>query len=349
MAAVGPLLPEGATRFDLGGDLPGEVLQRFTDSVKTLRGLESLRFFCAEVLIPLGRAMRPGVAEAVARWRPDVLAVDQQALAGALVARSTGLPWATLATTWADAGVTLQGLDKVLEWFEQQQAALQREAGLEPAAELERSPHLVLVFSTPALIGDTSSYPAQYRFVGPSFAQRRQDVSFPWEALDGRRKLLASLGTLNAERGARLFAAIGEALVAEDLQVVVVAPESMGPFPASFIRRDFVPQIALLPRMDAVLCHGGHNTVCEALAHGLPLILTPIKDDQTVVAQQVADAGAGIRLRFARAQATTIRAAGRAVLDDGRYRAAAGRIRESFAAAGGPARAAELLEELGRR
>ena len=31
-----------------------------------------------------------------------------------------------------------------------------------------------------------------------------------------------------------------------------------------------VPQLALLARTAAVVTHGGHNTVCEALAHGLP-------------------------------------------------------------------------------
>jgi UDP:flavonoid glycosyltransferase YjiC (YdhE family) len=51
--------------------------------------------------------------------------------------------------------------------------------------------------------------------------------------------------------------------------------------------------------MSAVVCHGGHNTVCEAVAHGVPLVVTPIRDDQPIIARQVADAGAGIRLHFA--------------------------------------------------
>jgi UDP:flavonoid glycosyltransferase YjiC (YdhE family) len=56
--------------------------------------------------------------------------------------------------------------------------------------------------------------------------------------------------------------------------------------------------------MSAVVCHGGHNTVCEAFAHGVPLVVTPIRDDQPIIARQVADAGAGIQLHLAGLRAT---------------------------------------------
>jgi UDP:flavonoid glycosyltransferase YjiC (YdhE family) len=67
--------------------------------------------------------------------------------------------------------------------------------------------------------------------------------------------------------------------------------------------------------------HGGHNTVGEALAHGLPLVVAPIRDDQPVIARQAADAGVGVR--FEHVQAAELRDAVRAVLGDPRYAAAA--------------------------
>ena len=45
--------------------------------------------------------------------------------------------------------------------------------------------------------------------------------------------------------------------------------------PAPTLVRDYVPQLELLAQMDAVLCHAGQNTVAEALANGLPLVMTP--------------------------------------------------------------------------
>jgi len=75
-------------------------------------------------------------------------------------------------------------------------------------------------------------------------------------------------------------------------QAVLIGPPA-GEAPPHILFAEHVPQLALLPHMSAVVCHGGHNTVCEAFAHGVPLVVTPIRDDQPIIARQVADAGAG--------------------------------------------------------
>src|SRR5258708_21642539 len=91
----------------------------------------------------------------------------------------------------------------------------------------------------------------------------------------------------------------------------------------------------LLPRLDAVVGHGGLNTVCEALAHGVPLVIAPVKGDQPINAAQVAAAGAGLRVSFARVRPEKLREALTTVLDDPAHRQAAGRVRESVVEAGG--------------
>jgi UDP:flavonoid glycosyltransferase YjiC (YdhE family) len=95
-----------------------------------------------------------------------------------------------------------------------------------------------------------------------------------------------------------------------------------------------------------VVCHGGHNTVCEALAHGVPLVVAPIRDDQPVIADQVAAAGAGLRIKFGRIRADGLREAIATILADSDIRTAAARVRDSFASAGGPRVAASHLERL---
>jgi UDP:flavonoid glycosyltransferase YjiC (YdhE family) len=77
-------------------------------------------------------------------------------------------------------------------------------------------------------------------------------------------------------------------------------------------------------------------------------VVAPIRDDQPVVARQVVDAGCGVRVRYGRIGADALRRALDEILGDPRYREAAGRVRDSFTAAGGAARAAELLEEMSR-
>jgi len=96
------------------------------------------------------------------------------------------------------------------------------------------------------------------------------------------------------------------------------------------------------------VCHAGLNTVSEALAHAVPLVLAPIAHDQPVVAAQGAAAGAGIRVRFEAAEPQRLRAALLTVLDDPSYPAAAQRLRESFRAAGGAGVAADHLVALAR-
>jgi UDP:flavonoid glycosyltransferase YjiC (YdhE family) len=113
-----------------------------------------------------------------------------------------------------------------------------------------------------------------------------------------------------------------------------------------FLRLPWLPKQALLPRVAAVVCHGGHNTVCEALAHAVPLVVAPIRDDQPVIAEQVTVAGAGLRLRFTHARAAHIGRAMDRVLTEPSFAVAAARIWHSFAAAGGAQAAADALEKL---
>ncbi|MDQ1428975.1 MAG: hypothetical protein QOK39_2451, partial [Acidimicrobiaceae bacterium] len=207
-----------------------------------------------------------------------------------------------------------------------------------------------LAFSTALLAGPGRAFPAHYRFVGPSLAGRPAGTEFPWSWLDpARSRVLVSLGTINAPAGRRFLGEAVDALgsLGDRVQGVVVGPPDLvGVVPANVLVRGFVPQLSLLERVDAVVSHGGHNTVCETLAAGLPLVVAPIRDDQPIVAQQVTDAGAAVRVKFGRVRAPELAAAISAVLDEPAYREAAGRLRASFEAAGGPPAAADALEAL---
>ena len=94
------------------------------------------------------------------------------------------------------------------------------------------------------------------------------------------------------------------------------------------------------------MSHGGHNTVCEALAQGVPLVLAPIRDDQPIVADQVVRAGAGVRVRFGRVGSQELRDAVAGVLADPDIRQAAAAIARSFRAAGGASAAADVIESI---
>jgi UDP:flavonoid glycosyltransferase YjiC (YdhE family) len=339
---VRPLLPPDATLFALPEQVDRAQADAAADRARTARGAAALKFLWEDFLVPLARSMRGGVDAAVTEFSPDVMVCDQQALAGGLVARARGIPWATTATTSAGVVDPLAGLPQVKLWFDNLVGELEREAGLAHQGEL--SPHLVLAFTTRALV--PGEFPDHYKFVGPSINDRPETTEFPFELLKPPT-VLVSMGTVNAEASGRFYAIAIDALRDAPVQVVLVAP-GITDAPSNFIVRPYVPQLALLPRMSAVVCHGGHNTTCEALAHGLPLVIAPIKDDQPIVADQVVAAGAGVRVKFGRVQAPELRDAVLRALGDPALREAACRVRDSFAAAGGAAAAATHLEGLAR-
>ncbi|MEZ4238081.1 MAG: glycosyltransferase [Myxococcota bacterium] len=345
--AVRPLLPAGAELLPLPDEGHAEVAARAAAEGSAVRGLASIQFFLERFLVPLAHHMVPGVRDAVDAWRPDALIVDQQALAGAIVARERGLPWATSATTSAELVDPLASFPKVAAWRTGLLRDLQAAHGLDPVDEPGWSPHLVLVFSTPALVGP-GPWPPHWAFVGPAVAGRSPGGPFPWDALEDRPRVLVSLGTVSTTRQRRFYDVVAEAVQGAPWQTIVSAPQEMLPEPpAGVLRFDRVPQLALLPHLHAVVTHGGHNTVCEALSHGLPLVVTPIRDDQPVVAHQVVQAGAGLRLSFGRLRPAELRDALRRVLDDPSHREAAARVAESFRAAGGADAAALRVEALG--
>lgn len=352
------LLPKDVQLFTVGDPSIAASADRRLEEFRGLRHVAALRFLWQEVLIPLAHAMAGDVDAVVDRWQPDVMVADQQALAGAAVARKRSLPWATSASTPAELASSLSAFPLVDQWVRDQLAELQAAVGV-PAAlisdqhDLRFSEHLVLVFSTPELVSEQTRYPPHYRFVGPAFTDRHEPHDFPWGWLDPNLPhVLVSLGTFRLRGSERFFAAAAEALAGESLQAILVAPPELlsGHTSAdNLLVQERVPQVRLLPRLDAVVCHGGPNTVYEALAHGVPVVVAPVVNDGPIIADQVERIGAGVRVRYARLPPSQLRIAVRSVLDQSTFRRAALAVQRSFGAAGGASRAADDLEELAGR
>jgi UDP:flavonoid glycosyltransferase YjiC (YdhE family) len=341
----GPLLPDGATIYPAGD---ADWLAGVRERSAGLRGAAAFQFLWAEFLIPLAEAMLPAVDAAIGEFAPDVVIADQQALAGAVAAQRRGLPWATSATTSAELADPFALMPKLGGWARGLITSLQLSAGISAAVDPRFSPHLIIAYTTEALTGPGLAAGDHVAFVGPSLGSRRNAAEFPYEWLDpSRRLVLVSLGTVSASSGDRFFAAALEALAPLDVQAVLVTDPARFPdVPPHVLVRPFVPQLELIARASAVVSHAGHNTVCEALAHGVPLVVAPIRDDQPIIAGQVAGAGAGVRVRYGRVGAGELRSALVAVLEDPSYRTAAERVAASFRSAGGAAAAADRLEKL---
>jgi UDP:flavonoid glycosyltransferase YjiC (YdhE family) len=157
--------------------------------------------------------------------------------------------------------------------------------------------------------------------------------------------VLVTAGTLSAHLVrdflARMMAAL-EPMGSRVQAVFNAAADAVPDPPPHVLVAPRVPMLDLMPRLDAVICQAGQSTVNEALVHGVPLVVAPIRWEQAV-AEQVTRAGVGIEVSFSEATPAQLAAAVTAVLDEPGYRAHARRISEGFSAAGGTGAAAAHL------
>lgn len=313
-------------------------------------GLAAIRSLWEGFVVPYTRFTIKALDRELTAYRPDLVLVDQHAPVGALVAHRHGVRWATLAPSSMELGRPLRDQPEVEKWLDALLLELWLKAGL-PAEEFidpRFSPELVLALTSEVLAG-AGPWPEQFALVGPVLSERPVPPGFPWERLDpGRRHVLVTLGTLADDVAGDFYARAAEALAPLADRVQGVFATSATDLPADSLVLPQVPVLELLARgaLDAVVSHGGMNTVCETLAHGLPLVLAPIRHDQPITAAQVVAAGAGVSVDFAAATASELREAVTAVLDEPCYREAAGRVRQRFLAEGGARTAVDRIERL---
>ena len=313
-------------------------------------GMAAVRELWDEYVIPLNRFIRGPVDRAVAEYQPGVVVADQYALAGAMAADKHGTAWATLCAGILEL-TPPAGDPGLAEWVRSKVARVREAAGLpaDDRTDLLFSPDLVIATTARALTG-TVPLPEHCVLIGAALGPRRTDPSFGWDWWDpGRRHVLVTAGSMSAHlvHGyiARVLAAL-EPMAAQVQVVLNTAADGLPEPPPHILVAPRVPMLDLMPRLDAVICQAGQSTVNEALAHGVPMVVAPIRLGELAVAEQVTRAGAGIAVSFAEATPTQLAAAVTAVLDEPGYRAQARRMAGEFAAAGGAGAAAALLAAL---
>jgi len=347
LPADGKLLLITYTDDDHSERESGQYLNVITK--KVVYGVDSIKFLYEEVLIPLNRHCYKGISRLLEAYQPDLVITDHELFAGAIAALKHGIPYVTSVTAPAAIQI-MDELPKVYEWEQNQIVALQQELGLRAEKSVASSDLLNLVFTSKEFFGEVH-LPDQYRFVGPVIYKRQAKTTFDWARIaeaSGGARILVSIGTtFNHEHKKSFFDKVISAFGGGPYTVVVICdPLLFEEWPDNFIVQLNIPQLEVLPYLDAVVCHGGHNTVCESLSNGIPLVVIPIAYDQSHVAGRVVKTGAGLRLNFNRFKAQHLQAALHEVLHDPAFKTAAISLRDSFIAAGGTAAAAGLLVNL---
>lgn len=345
------MLPEGGKFLFIEHDYDEQTIRELRkEQINTpVLGIESLKILYEVDLIPLNQFMLEGIMRHLAGYRPDVVIYDCQLFAGAVAAAKLGIPY--VASVTAPASIkTFDALPKLHEWENNQIIDFQKQNGISGEVRLENNAALVLVYTSRLLFGK-KELPPVYQFVGPVIKDRPNRFDFDWkhfEAMTGRPCILVSIGTtFEDEEKLPFFQKVIEALKDEDMTVIMLSePGLYKEIPANFIIRKRIPQLQVLPYLSLVICHGGQNTVAETLSCGIPLIVLPIAYDQSQVASDVAQAGAGLRMKFSRFRPEDLKKAVHEILDNKEYKQNAEVIQASFKEAGGVDKAASLLENI---
>jgi MGT family glycosyltransferase len=187
--------------------------------------------------------------------------------------------------------------------------------------------------------------PHTARFIGASV--RRDPAPQGVPGADGSvPQVYVSLGSFLSARS-DVLRRIVAAFKGQPVRLIVAAgvtpPAELGDLPEEWHVASYLPQPEVLRSCDLAICHGGNNTVTEALWAGVPLLVAPFSTDQFAGAEDVRRAGVGDVFDPNRASAAEIAArAVRLLAGDALRRASAlgARLRETA----GPPLASRLVE-----
>ena len=159
-------------------------------------------------------------------------------------------------------------------------------------------------------------------YTGPTLDQSsRESVDFPWDQLDGRPLVYASLGTVNDSEG--YFSKIALACSELPVQLVITRGGGVHPLagtlPGDPIVVDYAPQLDLVKRAQVVITHASANSIIESLSHGVPLICLPQVFDQYGTSVRALRTGSAVLIPPHQATAQRIREALSSILGDERF------------------------------
>ena len=154
-----------------------------------------------------------------------------------------------------------------------------------------------IVYTTREFQPMAETFSDKYTFVGPSILQSSEKSV----SKSDKKVIYISLGTvLNQNKD--FYQHCIQAFAYSDYEIMMSIGEktkvdSLGHIPSNFTVRNYLDQIGILQKADVFITHCGMNSVHESLYHGVPMVLHPLHSEEGIVADRVAELGAGIKLR----------------------------------------------------
>lgn len=334
--------------------------------VMQARYQRALDTWLSEDLVEQGTSALLGLAERVGP--PDVIASDPFLTASALAAEKLGVKLAVCG--WpAHEGLRQENLFSIQqELAAESRQRIQRLAqsfgltgenfssGPTPAMQ---SPHLHISYFSRYWYQAESDFLPQTEFVGGFPAEPDSPPPEWMEQLPSDKRLvLITLGSVFTgdfdffagaaqaayRGGAHPIVVIGYTrLASTDKEKLIQA------LPPRTFLLNWVPFDHVLPRLSAIVHHGGMGTTHAAVVHAVPQVIVPRAADQRGQAVRASQAKVGLNLTAQDVQRGQLEPAIRAISTDEKVKDNCRKLQAQFAKLGGPPRAAELLLDLAQK
>ncbi|WP_017314909.1 glycosyltransferase [Mastigocladopsis repens] len=195
-----------------------------------------------------------------------------------------------------------------------------------------------------------SALPDCFHYTGPLRGRSLVPTEFPFDRLDERPLVYASLGTIQNRR-VEVFQTIAAACADLPVQLVIahggtLSADVVNQLPGDPLVVSYAPQIEVIRRANLVITHGGLNTTLDALAYGVPLVVIPFVHEQPAIACRVQWTGTGEIVWSNQLTTERLRATIERVLGNPAYQTAALRLKASCEQAGGVTKAADIIERV---
>lgn len=287
------------------------------------------RWLWAVLVDPIGRQVA-ALRAVINDQRPQLIATDAMAYAGAIAATLEDIPWAALSTGLQSFAPPGSDGPNAAAFAQLAAARAARVAALGAAIDFRVSdcisPALNLVFASPRLWHGAAP-PAGVRAVGAALPldDGAGDPGFPWQRIPGDRPLVYVAFGSQISPPLEVYEALASSLSADEAFFVMSVKDliehpRIRALAGHVLAVPYAPQLAVLRRASAMVNHGGTNSVMECLATATPMIVLPLTNDQFVMARMVAHSGVGTTLSLPVTAAACRDALVRALHTDGDVR-----------------------------
>jgi UDP:flavonoid glycosyltransferase YjiC (YdhE family) len=368
LAPVRPNIPEPKEQ-------PPELIE------KIMEPRTGPQFLMDQIVYPAVRDAYQDLMDAVKG--ADALITHPAAPAGPLVAKTTGLPWiSTVLAPLSFFSVHDPPIPPVMQWtttvfrlggprllrlfFDAMRREYKAKALVEfrtelgipdygnPMFEGQHSPTRILALFSKIFGAPQPDWPPQTEITGFCFYHDQHQAPFPPELakfLDsGPPPIVFTLGSSAVWIGREFYRQSIEAAQALGQRAVLLIGDERnhpgGRLPDNMIAVDYVAYDMLMPRASVVVHHGGVGTTAHGLLAGVPTLIVPFAFDQSDNADHARRLGVSRTVYRNKYRAPRVAKELNRLLTEPSYAQRAREVSRQLKQENGPARAADLIEEV---